>query len=64
VYNKRVVQKRLKIMEILAKTIYAETKKDFERQKKEIIEEFERFGIEYGIIEGEHGYYASVSWTL
>ena len=51
-------------MEILAKTIYAETKKDFERQKKEIIEEFERFGIEYRIIEGEHGYYASVSWTL
>jgi hypothetical protein len=51
-------------MEILAKTIYADTKEEYERQKKEIIKEFEKYGIEYGIIESEHGYYASISWAL
>lgn len=51
-------------MEILAKTIYAETKQEYEKEKKEIIKEFKKLGIEYGIVESEKGYFATVTWTL
>lgn len=51
-------------MYIYSKTIYAKTKKEYDKQKKEIIKELKKYGIEYGIIEGERGYYATVTYTI
>lgn len=56
-------------MEILAETIHAETLKEYEQKKKDLIADFEKFNVEYGFIESEYnskvnGYKATVQWSL
>lgn len=51
-------------MEILSETIYAETSKEYEQKKKELIRNLDKFDIEYSIIESENGYIAKITYTI
>ena len=56
-------------MIIQVKHIRANTKMEFEQIKNDLIKDFNKFGIEYGIIESDHnsdknGYVAEVNYTL